>query len=153
MASTQESYKSYITNKKQSETTNECFWSSKGTGKNFRKMSDFVPPSKVGKPNNFFNLREQLSNTQRLMPTKNKVSTSFAVSEDKVARKKFSFGDRTEAFAQVRNMSALEMREKYTPTSTTRHQNRHVSRTGAGNSSVDIVFHTAVKGPRQASDG
>ena len=115
-------------------------------------MSEFQPPSRVGKPNNFFALREQLGTTQRLMPTKNKISTSFAVSEDKVNRKKFSFGESTQTFAQIRNMSALDRRDKYN-SAQNRHVNRHASRTGGTSNSIDIVFHTEIKGPRQASDG
>ena len=49
------------------------------------------PPSRVGKDNNFFNLREQLSTVHKRMPSKNEKSTSFAVSEEKVARQKFTF--------------------------------------------------------------
>ena len=49
------------------------------------------PPSRVGKENSFFALREQLATVHKRMPSKNEKSTSFAVSEEKVARQRFGF--------------------------------------------------------------
>jgi hypothetical protein len=73
-------------NKVESEKLNECF-----VNPGVRKVSDLQPPSRVGKPANFFNLREQLSSVHKRMPSKNKMSISFAVDEVKVARNKFAF--------------------------------------------------------------
>lgn len=54
-----------------------------------------MPPSREGKQVNFFSLRDQLPKMQKVMPTKNKASISFAVSEDKVQRKKLTFTNRS----------------------------------------------------------
>lgn len=56
---------------------------------NFTKITDNTEPSKAGKPTNFFSIREQLTYLQKTMPSKNKTSVSFAVSEEKVRRRKF----------------------------------------------------------------
>ena len=87
-ASTRDSKRAYILNKDKQEKTNECFIT---PGGNFKRISEIMPPSRVGKPSNFFNLREHLNTIQKQMPSKNKTSISFAVSEDKVARKQFTF--------------------------------------------------------------
>ena len=89
--STMDSRTSYNENRKVAAKANECFILPGSNQGNFRKISDVVPPSRVGKENSFFALREQLGSIHKRMPCKNEKSTSFAVSEEKVARQKFSF--------------------------------------------------------------
>ena len=50
----------------------------------FRKLSEQEPPSRQGKSINFWSLREQQQQLKKPIPSKNKNSESFAVSEDKV---------------------------------------------------------------------
>ena len=70
---------------------NECFILNGSDQAKFTQISEAMPPSRVGKGVGFFALREQLPKASKRVPSKNKASVSFAVSEDKVARNKFSF--------------------------------------------------------------
>ena len=94
------------------------------------------------------------------MPAKNNTSESFAVSEEKVQRKSFSFGPRNMALLRevanqnrgkptggVGHQSALDQRTIQGP------QNRHRSRNDGMARSIDFVYHVELKGPRLASDG
>ena len=58
----------------------------------YRPACDSDAPSKSGKQQTFFNLREQFGGQQvSQMPSKNQDSVSFAVSEDKINRRKYTF--------------------------------------------------------------
>ena len=111
------------------------------------------PPSRVGKDNNFFNLREQLATVHKRMPSKNEKSTSFAVSEEKVARQKFTFNPLNMLLREKgvqRKQSAGAAWDHEQPAG---RANRHESRNNGLSHSIDFVFHTEIKGPRLASDG
>ena len=87
-----EARKNYLNNKDSLTTTNECFVPPGGKPAMCMKLTstDFIA-SRVGKPSNFFSLREQMNVNKGNIPTKNEASVSFAVDEDKVHRRQFSF--------------------------------------------------------------
>ena len=102
-----ESRKNYLKNKDQLERTNECFIAPGSKPSAHMKLSttDHIP-SRVGKPSNFFSLREQMNQNKGNVPAKNEPSTSFAVDEDKVRRRTFSFNPKN-MLLREKGMAAL----------------------------------------------
>lgn len=135
---------------------NESFILSGSNQGKFRRISDVEPPCRRGKQMNFFSLREQLGASKESMPTKNELSTGFAVSEDKIQRRSYQFNPKnillndryknTTAFQDLKD-SASVYDKKRNPA------NRHYSRNDGISHSIDFVFHTKLSGPRLASEG
>ena len=89
--STKDSRAGYFKNRQDAQKANEVFILHGSNQSKFRKISDAVPPSQKGKNIDFYSLRDEMPKMHPLMPQKNKLSTSFAVDEDKIQRKRFSF--------------------------------------------------------------
>mmetsp|Transcript_1439 Transcript_1439/g.2359 ORF Transcript_1439/g.2359 Transcript_1439/m.2359 type:complete len:113 (-) Transcript_1439:579-917(-) len=89
-----DSRKNYLKNRANGKTTNECFIAPGGKPASHMKLTATMPPSRVGKPTNFFSLREQMGSAGASLaqvPNKNERSLSFAVDESKVQRRHFGF--------------------------------------------------------------
>ena len=171
MKSSKDSRAAYFKNRQDAQKVNECFILHGSNQSKFRKISDAVPPSQKGKNIDFYSLRDEMPTMHPLMPQKNKLSVSFAVDEDKIQRKRFTFPQRSLMLREkgvqrlgagkvnnqhFRNWSTSNIEQMKPRTAGASFSNRHTSRNGGGdesNPSIDFVFHTAVHGPRQASDG
>ena len=171
--STKDSRAGYFKNRQDAQKANEVFILHGSNQSKFRKISDAVPPSQKGKNIDFYSLRDEMPKMHPLMPQKNKLSTSFAVDEDKIQRKRFSFPQRSLMLREkgvqrlgagkgsnnpqhFRNWSTSNVEQMKPRTAGANFTNRHTSRNGGGDAStpsIDFVFHTAVHGPRKASDG
>ena len=99
------------------------------------------------------------------VPAKNEPSTSFAVDEDKVRRRTFSFNPknmllREKGMAALNQQNEQNQREHEARVAQTSfgiinrgRANRHLSRNDGINHSVDFISHAEVRGPRISSDG
>ena len=93
--STKESRQDYRNNCADAQKANEVFILQGSNQSKFRKISEAMPPSRKDKKIDFFTLRDHMPKSHPLMPQKNKPSTSFAVDEEKIQRRRFSFTHRS----------------------------------------------------------
>jgi len=90
-----------------------------------------------------------LTAKQTEMPSKNYTSTSFAVSQDKVQRRKYAFNPQN----MLLDNHKRGISQAAYDTERAKYVNRHSSRNDGVSQSIDFVFHTEIKGARLASDG
>lgn len=148
-----DSRRGYLRNRCNLQATNECFLTPGTKAAAYKRISNNVPASRIGKPTNFFNIREQIPKLDQV-PTKNERSTSFAVDESKVQRRQFGFNMHN-ILLREKAVSAFNklQNEKKESVSPVKIQNRHFSRNNGCSHSIDFINHTEVRDARAASDG
>lgn len=62
--SSKDSHAGYLLNRGNLQSTNECFLAPGAKAVSYKRISNAVPPSQVGRPTNFFSLRGQLASEE-----------------------------------------------------------------------------------------